>query len=298
VRMIAAFLKVLLVRFRGRALDFEVGRRRFWLYPDGSLLPRIAGADGDDEPEPDDAPENDEPDPEPEPTDDDEPEPDDPEPPAPEDKWDEDRALRTIRKQRAEEKKLKAERDSIKAERDALLAEKETEQERTVRELGEVKAEAERLREAARSATINGALRDAAIDGGIDPKRIKRVLRLIDRSDIAVDEDGDVEGADQAVEDFLEEFPEFKAQEAEPEADPDEDGKPKRTPGANPDRKRGKGGELSHKDAVRLSTRDPEKFAEMLAEGKIPRSALGGEQYDKLKAGGKLSTASADQESA
>jgi hypothetical protein len=305
--MLIAFLKVLHARFRGRPLDLEYGSRRFHLFPDGSMLPVIAGADGADDPDPNDA-DPDDPDPE---IEDDpiEPAPDDTEPPAAKDEgkkprwdgeYDQAKAERTIDKQRIEEKRLKAERDKVKAERDALLAEKETEQERTARLLEETKAENDRLREASRSATISGALRDIAIERDIDPKRVNKVIRLIDRSDITVDEDGDVLGADEAVEAFLADYPEFGPKEAEPEPDPEDDEpeKPKRTPGANPDRKRSKGGEMSHKEAVRLSTRDPEKFAEMLAEGKIPRSALGGDQYDKLKSEGKLSTASAEGESA
>ena len=43
------------------------------------------------------------------------------------------------------------------------------------------------------------------------PKKIKRLLRLVDREQITVDEDGDVDGAEEAVEDLLEEFPELKA---------------------------------------------------------------------------------------
>lgn len=280
-------------------LDFGP-RGRFWRYRDGSILPVVAGGSPelDDldpdpvDPEPDDPP----PDPDPEPT------PDDPEPPAtpkPE-PFDEERALRTIRKQREAEKKLKADRDKLKAERDALRAEKETEQERTTRLLEETKAENERLREQSRSATIDRAIADAAIEGGVDPKRIRRALRLIDRKDIEIDGDGDVSGADDAVEDFLTEFPEFKVKEPEPEPDPSEEDPPEppRRRGANPDRKRNTAGELSHKDAVRLSARDPEKFAELLAEGKIPRSALGGSEYDKLKADGRLTTASAEAASA
>lgn len=296
MRMIATFLKLVLARIRGRALDLEVGRTRLWLHPDGTILPAIAGADGaDEEPEtePDEEPEV-EADPEPE------EEPSDEEPtPEPEDDFDKERALRTIRKQRAEEKKLKAERDKIKAERDEMRRERETEQERVIRERDEAKAEAERLREEARSAKVSVALRDAAIEAGIDPKRVKKVLRRVDRSNIEIDEDGDVIGAEQAIEEFLEDFPEVQAGPADPEPDPDPSDEPKRrSPGANPDRKRSKGGEMSHKDAVRLATQDPEKFAELLAEGKISREALGGSEYDRKKREGKLSTASTELEAA
>lgn len=279
-------------------LDFG-GRGRFWHYPDGSILPVITGASDIVDDEPADPPE---PDPEPlDPeADPDEPAPD-PEPPAPpKEPFDEERAMRTIRKQREAEKKLKADRDRIAAERDALRAEKETEAERTARLLEETKAENERLRQAGRSATISAALRDIAIERDIDPKRVSKVIRLIDRSDIEIDDDGDVVGAEDAVDSFLEDYPEFAPKPADPDPDPGDGDPPAptRKPGANPDRKRGKGGEMSHKEAVRLSTKDPEKFAELLLEGKIPRSALGGDQYDKLKADGNLSAASAEAESA
>lgn len=270
MRMLRSFLRVLTARFHGRPLDLEVAGRRLWLYPDGSVMPAVAGASDDPEPDP-------EPTPEPEPTPDPETEPDpepgsEPTPEPAEENFDQERAMRTIRKQRAEEKRLKAERDHVKAERDALLAEKETEQERLVRTADEAKAENERLRAAARTAIIDGALRDAAIDGGIDPKRVKRVLRLIDRSDITVDEDGEVDGTEAAVEGFLEEFPEFKAK-ADPAPDPEE--QPKHTPGGNPDRKR-KPKDMSAAEAKRLAKEEPDRFNELFDEGRIPASALKG----------------------
>lgn len=285
MRMIATFLKLLAARFHGRALDLEVGRTRLWLHPDGTLLPGIAGADGSTDPEPDpEVPDEENPtvDPEPEPDEDSEPE-NEPEP----DEFDRDRAMRTIKRQRAEEKRLKAERDRIKAERDEMLRERETEQERTVRELGEAKQEAERERLAARTATINIALRDAALEADLDPKRLKRALKLVDRSEIEVGGDGEVDGAEDAITAFLAEFPEFKAKQAVPDEDSEDAPAPRRTPGANPDRKRSKGGELTEREAARLARDDPDKFAEMLAEGNVPREALGGKTLDRLRAEGK-----------
>lgn len=58
--MILMFLRVLAARFRGRPLDLELpGGRRIHLFPDGRLLPGIAGADGADENENEDGDEGD-----------------------------------------------------------------------------------------------------------------------------------------------------------------------------------------------------------------------------------------------
>lgn len=274
MRMLIAVLKaplVLAARIRGRALDLEFGSRRFWLYPDGSLLPSIAGADGAGDPEVDPTP-----DPEPDPTPDPEPDEDpesDPTPEPAKEPFDEDRALRTIRNQRKAEKELKAERDKIKAERDELLREKETDQERVVREMGEAKAEAERERAKARKVTIDLALRDAAAEEGVPAKKVKRLLRVVDRESIEVDENGEVQGAEEAVAELLEEFPEFK--EAPVPAPAEEEEAPKRTPGANPDRKR-KPKEMSTEEARRLARDEPQRFNELFEENRIPKSALKG----------------------
>jgi hypothetical protein len=296
--MILTFLRLVLARARGRAIDLEFpGGRRFWLYPDGEMLPVIAGASDvidDDAPEPEIDPEPAD-DPEIDDDPDDAPEP--PPAPKPDGEYDEERAMRTIKRQRAEAKKLKAERDAEKARADELARANETEHERLVRETGEAKEREAAARRRADTAAINLALRDAAAEEGIPGKKLKRALKMVDRDEISVDEDGNVEGAEEAITDLLEEFPEFRDAPATSTAEPDDDEPPRRKPGANPDRKTSReGGELSAKQVARIAREDPDRFIQLMDEGKIGSEQMGGKELSRLRSEGKLSTRSADAE--
>jgi hypothetical protein len=119
--------------------------------------------------------------------------------------------------------------------------------------------------------TIDIALRDAAADAEVPAWKIKRLVRLVDRDDISVDEAGEVEGATEAVEAFLEEFPEFKAEAKVDPADPAPE-----PPGGTPDRKRKPGKELTPEQVQDLVKNDVDKFNELFEAGKIPQSALAG----------------------
>jgi hypothetical protein len=286
-------LRALLTRIR-RALDLEgpddapvevTGPTgRFWLYPNLTLLPVVAGADGEDDPEddPDPADDPDDPDPEDDPDPDDDPEDD------PDDRaiftgdLDTGRAERLVRNERKRAKRRLAK--AQKAAKDAadkaaaLEREKESESETLRREAGEARAEAERLKADAERIRIDSAVRDAAADAGVPAKKLKRIARLVDRDDISVDDDGDVDGADEAVEEFLEENPEFLESTPKPKkGDDDDDEEKDREPsGGSPDRKRKPGKELTRKQVEKLAKEDPEKFNELYDAGKIPASALGG----------------------
>jgi hypothetical protein len=120
--------------------------------------------------------------------------------------------------------------------------------------------------------TIDIAIRDAAADAEVPAKKIKRLVRLVDRDDISLDEGGEVDGATEAVDAFLEEFPEFKAQA---KADPEDPTKPE-PPGGAPDRKRKGDKELTTEQIQKLAKDNPKKFNELFDAGKIPTSALSG----------------------
>lgn len=264
VRMILTFLRVAKARICNSPLELEFGQRRFHLFPDGTALPVIAGADEPD-PEPDPTPDP-EPDPEPDPTPEPEPEPDpDPDPP----EWgdlDKDRAERAVRNARKAEKAAKKKAEEAEARAKELEQAQETEQEKTVRERDEAKAEAERERENAKRLRIDLAIREEAAEAGVPNKRMKRVLRLIDREDISIEGD-EVEGAAEAVEALLEEIPELKGEAKDPE--------PGEKPGGAPDRKR-KPKELTAAEVQKMAAEDPDKFNQLWDEGKIPKSALSG----------------------
>lgn len=297
MRMLLTILRAAWAAFRGNPLELEYASRRFHLFPDGKVIPAIMGADGADEDETEDTEtEDDSTEDETEETVED----DDSETPEAEleddDKFDKPRALRTIRKQRAKEKQLKRERDEKAAEAERYRQEQESEQERKDRELAEAKEQLAAERTKRQSSAKAIAIRDAAIELGVNPKRVKAALKLIDNEDITLDEDGNVDEDElgAAIGDFLDEYPEFAAEKPEPPAEDDEDEedelerKPKRKPAARPDRKRTSTGEMTEAQAARLAANDPEKFAEMFDKGEIPASAMGGKKYSKLKAGDEL----------
>lgn len=258
-------------------------RSHAYLLPDGRLLPGVAGGDGSDDPDPDPEPDPDpDPDPAPDPDpddDDDDDDPDDDEDPA---NWDRERAANTIRNQREERKQLKREAkeakrraDAAEAERNQLRQAQESEQEKIQRERDEYREQAETASQRADRLLVDSEIRDLAIDKGVDPKRVKRVLRLIDRDDITV-EDGEVDGVDEALDEVLGDFPEFLTA-APPPADPPEDDEedddvPERK-GGNPDRKR-KVKPMTAEQAAKLAKDDPQKFNQLFEEGRIPASAL------------------------
>lgn len=299
MRMILVFLRIVWARFRGRALTLELGTRRWNLFPDGSAAPVIAGA-SDPPIDPTDPPEDDQVsedvrrlEEEDEQDEDVEPEGKEPEP---EDTFDRDRAMRTIRQQREAEKKERERRQQVEAERDELRRAQETEQERMVRETGEAKEAAERERKRADKAAIDLALRDAAAEEGIPGKKLKRVLKMVDRDEITVDEDGTVSGVEDAVADLLDEFPEFREDTPAPSAD-DDDAPARRKPGANPDRRQSRdGGEITAKQAARIAREDPDRFVQLMDEGKIGSDQMGGKELNRLRSEGKLSSRSADAE--
>jgi hypothetical protein len=143
---------------------------------------------------------------------------------------------------------------------------------------------------------IDLALRDAAAEEGISPKKVKRLLKMVDRESLSVDQEGGVEGAEDAIADVLDEFPEFRAERPAP-TDAEEPAPARRTPGGNPDRKRSRdGGELSAKEAARLAREDPDRFIQLMEEGKIGREQMGGKQLDRLRNEGRISSTSADNE--
>jgi hypothetical protein len=278
-------LRFLIALFRGRALELEGPTGRFHLFPDGTLLPVMAGADG---PTPEEEAEAAREAAEEERAEAEaeaarikkaEEEGVDPEDlPKFEGDFDREKAERAIahlkERNRDRAAKAKAELDKANARAAELEREKETEQERVTREAGEAKAEAARERANTERLTIDAAIRDAAADADVPAKTIKRLVRLVDRDEISVDGDGEVDGATEAVEAFLTEFPEFKGKPAvEPTEEEEEEPEPA---GGNPSRKKKPPKELTAEQVQKLAKDDPEKFNELYEAGKIPAKALAG----------------------
>jgi hypothetical protein len=273
-------LRVLLARLRRRPLELEgPQRRRFWLHPDGFVIPAMVGADdktpeeiaaeeeakrvADEEAAAEKLREEEE---------------ENAPKPILEGDLDKERAERLIQNERERAakrlKKAQDDADAAKAEAAKLRQEKETEQEKVARELGEERTARERDRANAERLTIDAAIRDAAAEADVPGKTIRRLVRLVDRDDIAIDADGEVDGATEAVEAFLTEFPEFKAK---PAPEPNDGDPPEPEPaGGAPDRKRKAPKEMTRAQVEKLAKEDPEKFNEMFDAGLIPASALGG----------------------
>jgi fused signal recognition particle receptor len=271
-------LRVLLARLRRRPLELEgPQRRRFWLYPDGTLLPAMAGGEKTDEEiaaeeeakrlaDEEAAAEKQR-----------EEEEENSPKPILEGDLDKERAERLIQNERDRAakrlKKAQDDADAAKAEAAKLRQEKETEQERVTREAGESKAEAERQRANAERLTIDAAIRDAAADADVPAKTIKRLVRLVDREHITVDTNDEVDGATEAVEAFLTEFPEFKGK---PAVEPEDGDPPDPEPaGGNPARKKNLPKELTAEQARKLAKEEPEKFHELLDAGKLEGALAG-----------------------
>jgi hypothetical protein len=279
-------LRVLLARLRRRALELEgvkgTGGTKFLLLPDGKIMPSVAG--GDKTPEEIAAEEaaaarkaEEEAAAEAEKQREEEENEPNPDEPKFEGEYDEEKAKRAIAhlKERNRERaaKAKAELDKANARAAKLEREKETEQERVTREAGEARAEAARERANSERLTINAAIRDAAAEADVPAKTISRLVRLVDRDDISVDTEGEVEGAAEAVDAFLAEFPEFKGKPA-PEPGDGDPQKPE-PPGGNPPRK-SPPKELTADQVQKMAKEDPERFNELFEAGKIPASALSG----------------------
>lgn len=104
-------------------------------------------------------------------------------------------------RKRADDEKRKAE------ERAKLSAEEKAEAERKDREEAAAKRE-----EAANNRLINMEIRDVARDLGVSAKKLDRFLKVVDRDNIQVDEDGNIErsAVETAVKGVLADMPEFK----------------------------------------------------------------------------------------
>jgi hypothetical protein len=252
------------------------------LFPDGRLLPGVAGGEGDDPDDPDPAPDPD-PDPDPNPTPAPDPDPDptpDPDPSLPklDGPFDAERARRAMAAERRKTEEERRKRQEAERERDELRQAQESEQERIQRERDEALLEAQTARERADRLLVDNALRDAAIEAGVDPQRVARAVKLADREDIAVSHDGDeasVTGSEDAIATVVADFPEFVSSiNPDPDPDPPEDDPVPEPPGGNPDRKR-KPKPLTPEQVSELAKKDPAKFNEMWEKGQIPKSALG-----------------------
>jgi len=186
--------------------------------------------------------------------------------------FDQAKAERAVENARNAEQAAKAEARKRKEEADELRQAQETEQETVKRESEENRAAAERERTVADNLLINEAIRDAAGELDVPVKKHRRLLRLVERKDITIDDEREVQGAQSAVEEVLEEFPEFKAAAAGPD---DENTKPPENPGGAPDRKRGSK-ELTPEAVAKMAKTETDRFNQLFDEGKIPKSALAG----------------------
>jgi predicted transcriptional regulator len=168
---------------------------------------------------------------------------------------------------------------SVGGERASRAAEKrtreleqaqETEHETAKREATEAKLEAEREREASKALKVTLALREAAAESDVPPKKVSRLLRMVDQTGIVIDAEGDVdpETAEAAIADVLQDFPEFKAAAPRPSEEEEEE-----LPGGAPDRKR-KPKDLTRKDVEKMAREDPDRLNQLIDEGKLPASAL------------------------
>lgn len=187
------------------------------------------------------------------------------------DEFDQAKAERAVENARAAEKVAKAKAEAAEQRARELEQAQETEQETIKRERDENRVAAEQARTAADNLLINEAIRDAAGELDIPVKKHRRLLRLVERGGISIDDDRNVHGATDAVESVLDEFPEFKAAAPDPK-DPED---PPETPGGAPDRKR-KPKELTPEAVAKMAKENPEEFNLLFDEGKIPKSALSG----------------------
>jgi len=187
--------------------------------------------------------------------------------------FDQAKAERAVENARRAENAAKAKADAAEKRARELEQAQETEQETTKRERDESRVAAEQATTAANNLLINEAVRDAAGELDVPVKKHRRLLKLVERDGITVDDERNVHGATEAVESVLEEFPEFKATAPPPPDEEEEEGE--ETPGGKPDRKR-KPKELTPEAVKKMATEDPDRFNQLFEEGKIPKSALEG----------------------
>jgi hypothetical protein len=187
--------------------------------------------------------------------------------------YDQPKAERAVENARRAEQAAKEEARKAKEEAAKLRQAQETEQETVKRERDESRAAAEQATTAANNLLINEAIRDAAGELDVPVKKHRRLLRLVERGEISIDDDRNVHGATEAVEDVLEEFPEFKAPTTPPKEE--EEPEPLENPGGAPDRKR-KPKEMTPEAVAKMADENPDEFNQLFEEGKIPQSALAG----------------------
>lgn len=183
------------------------------------------------------------------------------EPKTPEDDFDKERALATIRKQRESEEAAIARAKEAEAELKKIQDAQLSEQERTKKEAEEAKQAAERATADLRDARITMGLTSAASGKVKDPSIIRK---LVDDSSVQVGDDGKVTNAAELVDALLKEHP-YLAADAKTDDRPTnltqvlesgdpvpQDGKP-----------------LEGEAARELFKRDPDKFNDLMDKGLI-----------------------------
>lgn len=94
----------------------------------------------------------------------------------------------------------------------------------TLRQLEEATTETKKWR----SRTIKEKSKLALAAAGVDPKRVERIVRLIEEEDLDVDEDDNLVGIDDQIEDLKAEWPEFFGYKPPKQEEPEEEPKPRR----------------------------------------------------------------------
>lgn len=116
--------------------------------------------------------------------------------------FDKDRALATIRKQRESEEAAIARAKAAEEELDKLKRERMTEAERAEADRKAEQEELARLRREAADRKVTDLFRDAAIEAGIPPKRLKAAQAL---AELELDDDGVVTNLEDAIGKLVEE---------------------------------------------------------------------------------------------
>lgn len=259
--------------------EVRIGRDT-WILGHGRLQPPLAGGAGDvdDDPADDDDPPAADPPPVDPPADDDDTDDD-----LEDDDWDRERGLRGIRSAREDRRKERERRKAAEARAQAAEARANeleqaqlTEQERVVLDRDAARASEQLARDRATHLLIDAALRDAALEQGIEPRKLKRAVRFADRTDIIVSGDigeEEVDGAEDAIADLLKDFPELKAAvKPDDDDDPAPDPEP---PGGAPDRKR-KPKQLTAAAVAKLARENPDEFNRLYESGTLTPEQLGG----------------------
>ncbi|HSC20141.1 MAG TPA: hypothetical protein VLC07_00250, partial [Solirubrobacterales bacterium] len=108
---------------------------------------------------------------------------------------DKEKAERAVRNARAAEKQAKERARKAEEEAAELREAQETEQETIKRERDESRVAAEQATTAANNLLINEAVRDAAGELDVPVKKHRRLLKLVERDGITIDDDRNVHGA-------------------------------------------------------------------------------------------------------